>query len=286
MVLSSSTYQYSSKSSFNYPEREVHIDEALFRGLLRAAPNTTTTNNTNQAADLMVTLVNDPDSEGNTPLHLAASAWLERSIAILLHLGADPLARRNQDGNTPAHLAAEIVAARPGPHITDGNDDGVIAEALAMQDRVMTLLFPTPTLKTQRDDGNDNEPRNDAWLTPRDNHTARASIAAAQARVVRQGAGAPGRQRARAGGASRSSCRLRRSRTRRGGARGGTVSVLVGEQQGGGICCVLRMSGFMGRGPSIGMRRRMERRRLWGGWIGCFRGKREGKALYVSLVGL
>ncbi|KAK3303641.1 ankyrin repeat-containing domain protein [Chaetomium strumarium] len=173
-ILSSSTWQYSTESTFNYREREVHIDEALFRRLLRppvpmhdTTTTTTTTNNTTNHPDVdlpdqadpittTTTLVNEPDSQGNTPLHLAAAAWLERSIAILLHLGADPRAR-NHAGNTPAHLAAQIPVLPPLPppphnHITAGDDeddDSILTEALAMQDRVMALLRLPPQTQTQ-----------------------------------------------------------------------------------------------------------------------------------------
>ncbi|KAK4237168.1 hypothetical protein C8A03DRAFT_34900 [Achaetomium macrosporum] len=97
ILLSSATHPHSEKlSPFNPRERERGIDEALFRRLLCAPVHgDTTTNNRSNQEDL-VNLVNDPDSQGNTPLHLAAKAWLERSIAILLRLGGTPLARNHR----------------------------------------------------------------------------------------------------------------------------------------------------------------------------------------------
>ncbi|KAK3943073.1 ankyrin repeat-containing domain protein [Diplogelasinospora grovesii] len=77
------------------------------------------------------TIVNQPDSHGNTSLHIAAAAWLERTIQVLVKLGARADVR-NDAGETPVHLGAQT------SELSEEYHDWVILAA--QQERVLELL--------------------------------------------------------------------------------------------------------------------------------------------------
>lgn len=119
------------RSPFCPGEYEEHMDEELIRRLVSPPQATSHDANAAQPSDNdCLGLINEPNHSGETPLHLAAWGWLERTIGILLRLGANPNARDTL-GRSPAHLAAELYRVREREDPT---------AALAKQDRVLRLL--------------------------------------------------------------------------------------------------------------------------------------------------
>ena len=102
-------------------EIESGLDEALIRRLLSPFANqrdgdsdcNRDTKRNNDSDCNLKRLINEPDARGDTPLHLAANAWLEHTMAVLLSLGARP-STRNCAGDTPAHLAADMRGVATG----------------------------------------------------------------------------------------------------------------------------------------------------------------------------
>ncbi|KAK3896659.1 ankyrin repeat-containing domain protein [Staphylotrichum tortipilum] len=119
-----------SRSPFRPDEYEEDIDEELIRRLVSLPASHDAKAVQTIDSDSRLDLINEPNLSGETPLHLAAWAWLERTIGILLRLGANPNAR-DTIGRSPAHLAAELGRVRE-------HEDP--AAALAKQDRVLRLL--------------------------------------------------------------------------------------------------------------------------------------------------
>ena len=139
-LLSNTLMKYGSRSPFRPDEYEGDIDEELISRLV--SPPASHGANAVQTidSDSRLDLINEPNHSGETPLHLAARAWLERTIGILLRLGANPNAR-DTIGRSPAHLAAKLNRVREHEDPT---------AALAKQDRVLRLLT-TPQVNDDAD---------------------------------------------------------------------------------------------------------------------------------------
>ena len=131
-------------------------------GAVSESPNsnqgqmTKTSPDTNTNGSIGISIGNQADTNGDTPLHLAVVGWLEHTVELLIKLGAR-LTTRNKQGSTPAHLAA------PSSPL---NKEDSLMDMTSLQDRILALLITGATA------GSNNtsllNQRNDAGDTPRE----------------------------------------------------------------------------------------------------------------------